>query len=91
MKLPKEMLSLAIEASVDAGAIGIQTGNGFGRSVTTGDVKKLVQMTNNCCQIKAVGGLHGLESTLEVLYAGATLVGTSKGLELMQLLRAKKT
>ncbi|WP_320675110.1 2-deoxyribose-5-phosphate aldolase [Prochlorococcus sp. MIT 1341] len=82
-------LKIAVQASLEAGVIGFQTGNGFGRIVTLEDIKNLVNITGQCSQIKAVGGMHTLEKTLEVLHAGATLVGTSKGPEIMQFLRNK--
>ncbi len=84
-------LEVCINASLEAGVYGLQTGNGFGRSLSPKDIKNLVSVTRNSCQIKAVGGLHTIEKALEVIYAGASLIGTSQGLDLIRLFRNKKT
>ncbi len=88
--LPKQVLQNAIEASIDAGVSGIQTGNGFGRAVTPQDIQMLSKIIRNRCSIKAAGGLHSLPQAIELIEAGAKSLGTSKGAEIMKAFRAKK-
>ncbi len=86
-QLNPEELSLAIDAALDAGVSGIQNGNGFGPPVTTKDIHDLVELVHGRCSIKAVGGLKTLQHALEIVKAGATLIGTSSGIDLVQKLR----
>ncbi len=90
-RLPADSLSIAVDAAIDAGASGIQTGNGFGPAVTAADVHQLANLARGRCAIKAAGGLHTLEHSLELVEAGATRIGTSRGPELMQALRRGQT
>ena len=82
MKIQKEKLILAIEASLDAGATGIQTGNGFGPAITSQHINELNSMTKNRCIIKAAGGVKNFQQAIELINAGATYLGTSAGAEL---------
>ena len=82
MKLPKEKLSLAIEACIDAGAQGIQTGNGFGFAANQTHVRELASLIKNRCAIKAAGGIQSLDQALELINAGADSIGTSYGVEI---------
>ncbi len=80
-------LNLAINASIEAGAIGIQTGNGFGRSITIDDVNQFKNLVKARCEIKAVGGIKTLEKALELLNGGANSLGTSFGPKLIKELK----
>ena len=82
MKIQKEQLLLAIEASLDAGASGIQTGNGFGPTITSQHIRELNSITKNRCIIKAAGGVKSFGQAIELINAGATYIGTSAGAEL---------
>ncbi len=85
--LTPEILNLAINASLEVGVRSLQTGNGFGRSVTKSDINKLTKIVNNKCLIKAVGGIHTIENTLSLIKAGADFIGTSNGPQLIQSIR----
>ena len=87
--LPKEKLSLAIEASIDAGVSGIQIGNGFGVAITKEQVKRISQLVKGRSEIKAVGGIKTLPHAIELIEAGATQLGTSFGIELLQQIEGK--
>ena len=89
--LPASNLPIAIEASIDAGVNGIQTGNGFGPAVTTADVRHVAALANGRCAISAVGGVKTLGQALELIEAGANILGTSLGLELLQAQRRGNT
>ncbi len=82
MNIQKEKLPIAIEAVLEAGASGIQTGNGFGQAINSQHIIELNSLTKNRCIIKAAGGIKHLEQALELINAGATYLGTSVGAEL---------
>ena len=86
-RLTEEQLSLAVEASIDAGACSLQTGNGFGPPCHPKQVQQLKALCRNRCGIKAAGGIHSLELVIELLEAGAELIGTSSAPQLVQALR----
>ncbi len=88
--LPQPLLPLAIDASVDAGISGVQTGNGFGPAVTASHIYQMTKLVRGRCAIKAAGGIQTTCKALEVLEAGASILGTSKGPELMKALRRGK-
>ena len=87
VRLTEDQLNLAVEASIDAGAVGLQTGNGFGPPCHADQVKQLKGLCRNRCGIKAAGGIHTLEQGVELVEAGADLLGTSSAPQLLQALR----
>ena len=86
----QDKLSLAVEASIDAGVHGIQIGNGFGRAVSASDVFRLSDMARGRCEIKAAGGIKTANQALELAKAGAKKLGTTFGPQLMQDLFKQK-
>ena len=82
--LTSSKLSIAINASIEAGAIGIQIGNGFGQAVTKNQIQKVSAIVRNRCSIKAVGGIKTYDQAIEVIEAGSTYIGTSFGFEITQ-------
>ena len=82
--IPNENLSVAIEASIDAGVHGLQTGTGFGRGVIASDVHQLSNLARGRCEIKAVGGIKTDNQALELIKAGAKKIGTTTGPQLIQ-------
>ena len=66
-------LSIAIEALIDAGAIGIQIGNGFGPSVSKDQTNHVSKLVKNRCSIKTVGGIKTFDQAIEIIEAGSTL------------------
>ncbi len=86
----RQELELAIEASLDAGTLGIQIGNGFGRSVDKSNIAEIKQIANNRCPIKAAGGIKSLDHASELIQAGASSLGTSYGADLMEAFRRNK-
>ena len=85
--LSPQKLNLAIDAAIDAGVRGIQTGNGFGPSVTRSEIIRVKALTKDRCSIKAAGGIKNLPNAIELIEAGASHIGTSMGTELMQEFR----
>ncbi|MEQ8963756.1 MAG: 2-deoxyribose-5-phosphate aldolase, partial [Coleofasciculus sp. C2-GNP5-27] len=56
---------------------------------TVSDVKFLKDLTKGQIGIKASGGIRTIEQALDLVIAGATRLGTSRGPELLQQLEEK--
>ena len=80
--LNKSKLSLAINASIDAGANGIQIGNGFGPAITKNQTQRISEIVRNRCSIKAVGGIKTFDQAIEIIESGSTYIGTRYGFEI---------
>ena len=83
-------LFLAINASIDAGATGIQIGNGFGEIASKDQTKKVSEIVKNRCSIKTVGGIKTLDQAIEMIEAGSTYIGTSFGFEISKEQKKKE-
>ena len=77
-----------MEVSIDAGARFLKTGSGFGPAVTPAQVGRLRELARGRAAIKASGGISSLEQAYGLVEAGASRLGTSRGVALMQALRA---
>ena len=86
-RLTREALELAVEASIDVGATMLKTGSGFGPGATIEQVTKLRQLARGRAAVKASGGINNLEQAIALVEAGASRLGTSRGVALMQALR----
>ncbi|MBM5813892.1 MAG: deoxyribose-phosphate aldolase [Cyanobacteria bacterium M_DeepCast_100m_m1_067] len=86
-RLDPEALALLVEISIDAGARFLKTGSGFGPAVTVAQVRQLKELARGRAAIKASGGIASLEQALALVEAGATRLGTSRGVALAQALR----
>ena len=87
VRLNDEQLGLAVEAAIDSGAAGVQTGNGFGPACHPDQVRQLKGLCRNRCALKAAGGIHNLDLVVDLVEAGADLLGTSSAPQLLQALR----
>jgi deoxyribose-phosphate aldolase len=74
---------LAAEIAMDAGASFLKTGTGWFGGATVEDVKLLHKLTKGRVGIKASGGIRTLDQALELIEAGATRLGTSRGPDLI--------
>ena len=83
-------LSKAINALIDAGAIGIQIGNGFGPSISKDQINHVSKIVKNRCSIKTVGGIKTFDQAIELIEAGSTYIGTSFGFEITQEQKKKE-
>ena len=86
-RVPAELLAVAVEASIDAGAAGVQTGNGFGPPASSEQIELLKPLCRGRCAIKAAGGIHRIDQAQDLIQAGATLLGTSSAPQLLRSLR----
>ena len=82
--LTSSKLSLAINASIEAGAKGIQIGNGFGPAITKDQTQMVSRIVKNRLSIKVVGGIKTFNQAIEIIEAGSTYIGTSYGFEITQ-------
>ena len=80
--LTQSKLSLAINASIDAGANGIQIGNGFGPAITKYQTQRVSEIIRNRCSVKVVGGIKTFDQAIEIIESGSTYIGTRYGFEI---------
>ena len=86
-RLDPDSLALLVEISIDAGARFLKSGSGFGPAVTVDHIEQLRQLARGRAAIKASGGIANLEQALALVEAGATRLGTSRGVALAQAMR----
>lgn len=75
---------LAAELCMDAGAAFLKTSTGVYAGATVADVRLLKELTKDQVGIKASGGIRSAEQALELIVAGATRLGTSRGPDLIR-------
>jgi len=88
-RLSPETLAWAVEASIDVGATMLKTGTGFGPAVSVDQVKQLQQLARGRAAVKASGGITDLDQAIALVEAGASRLGTSRGVALIESLRAE--
>lgn len=76
--------TLAAEVCMDAGAAFLKTNTGWYGGATVADVRLLKASTKDRVGIKAAGGIHTVEQAIELILAGATRLGTSRGPDLIR-------
>ena len=86
-RLDPAALELLVEVSIDAGARWLKSGSGFGAPVSAAQVQRLQELARGRAAVKAAGGIADLEQAFALVEAGATRLGTSRGVALMQALR----
>lgn len=80
----------ACHATRDAGADFIKTSTGFSTSgATIADVELMRREVGSELGVKASGGVRTLDDLLAMVRAGATRIGTSNGVKIMQEASAK--
>lgn len=83
--LSDEQKRRAAEAVVAAGAAFVKTSTGFSRAgATLPDVRLLAAVVQGRAGVKASGGIRTLEQCRDFLAAGATRIGTSSGVAIVQ-------
>ena len=74
----------ACQSAVRAGARFVKTSTGFGSTgATVADVRLMRSVVGTEIGVKASGGIRSLEQALAMLEAGATRLGTSSGVALV--------
>lgn len=82
--LTEEQIVKACNCCVKARAHFVKTSTGFSTGGATVEAVKLMKKTvGEKCQVKASGGIRNKEDFMAMIKAGATRIGTSAGVELM--------
>jgi len=75
----------ACELAKEAGADFVKTSTGFGTGgATVEDVKLMRKMVGPEMGVKAAGGVHTYEQALAMIEAGATRIGASHGVQIVE-------
>ncbi|MBF4509070.1 MAG: deoxyribose-phosphate aldolase [Aeromicrobium sp.] len=75
---------------VEAGAQYVKTSTGFGpRGASIDDVRIMRATVGPDVGVKAAGGIRDLDTALEMLAAGASRLGTSSGIEILEAFDAR--
>ncbi len=82
--LTDEEILKASEAAINAGADFIKTSTGFGTGGATIEAVKLMKSVAKDKEVKASGGVRSLEDLEAMVEAGATRIGASSGVKIMQ-------
>ena len=88
--LLEEEKERASRIAVEAGADFVKTSTGFSTGgATLGDVALIRKVVGPKVGVKASGGVRSLEDLLKMLQAGATRIGTSSGVKLVEEARTR--
>ncbi len=80
----------ACELAVRAGAHFVKTSTGFGpRGASIGDVTLMRSVVGPDIGVKAAGGIRDLDTALAMIEAGASRIGTSSGIEILDAFEAR--
>jgi len=83
--LTEEEKVLASKIAKEAGADFVKTSTGFGTSgATIEDVKLIRKTVGNKMGVKASGGIHNLDDAQAMIKAGATRIGASSGVKIIE-------
>ena len=82
--LTNEEKRLAGEICLDAGVAYLKTSTGWFGGATVEDVKILKEITRGQIGIKASGGISTYQQAIALIEAGATRLGTSRGVDLLR-------
>lgn len=75
---------IAAEIAMEAGAAFLKTSTGWNGGATVSDVRLLKEIARERVGIKASGGIRTVNQALELILAGATRLGTSRGVDLIR-------
>ena len=76
---------MACELAIKSGAHFVKTSTGFGPGgATIDDVALLAGNAKGRIKVKASGGIKDLNTALAMLNAGASRIGTSSGIKIME-------
>jgi deoxyribose-phosphate aldolase len=82
--LKEEEIVKVCNISKDAGVEFVKTSTGFSkRGASLDDVKLMKSVVNDSVQIKASGGIRSYETAIKMIEAGASRLGTSSGIAIV--------
>ncbi|NJR66092.1 MAG: deoxyribose-phosphate aldolase [Leptolyngbyaceae cyanobacterium CRU_2_3] len=82
--LTEPEIRLAAEVCMDAGVAYLKTNTGWNGGATVSDVSLLSSIAKDRVGIKASGGIRTVEQAIALILAGATRLGTSRGVDLIR-------
>ena len=83
--LTNDEKALACKACVNAGADHVKTSTGFGTGgATVADVRLMKASIPDTMKVKAAGGMHSWQEALDMVEAGASRLGTSSTLAILE-------
>jgi deoxyribose-phosphate aldolase len=82
--LTPEEQRIAAEICMDAGASYLKTSTGWNGGATVADIKLLAELSKERVGIKASGGIKSHDEAIALVRAGATRLGTSRGVALLK-------
>ncbi|PLX99006.1 MAG: 2-deoxyribose-5-phosphate aldolase, partial [Desulfuromonas sp.] len=81
----------AAQVALEAGVAFLKTSTGYGaHGATVEDVQLLARLARGRVAVKASGGIRDLEVCQAMLAAGASRIGTSSGVAIMQQWSARE-
>jgi deoxyribose-phosphate aldolase len=87
--LTKEEIYRVSQMAALAGVGYVKTSTGMGPAgATVEDIKIIQEAVDGKCKIKAAGGISTLQQVFDFLQAGASRIGTSRGVEILNELDA---
>jgi deoxyribose-phosphate aldolase len=82
---------LVCQMACEVGADFVKTSTGFGPGgATAADVRLMREVVGPEMGVKAAGKIRDLETALSMIAAGATRIGTSSGIAILEELRARQ-
>ena len=83
--LTKDEIKNACICAKNAGADFVKTSTGFGTGgATVEDVKLMKETVGSSMEVKASGGIRDYETAIKMIEAGATRLGTSSGIAIVE-------
>ncbi len=83
--LNEDQIRKAAEAALAGGADFLKTSTGFGpRGASLEDVRLLAEVAGGRAKVKAAGGIRSREDAWKMIEAGASRLGTSSGVALVE-------
>lgn len=83
--LTDEEKEVGCKIAVQAGAHFVKTSTGFEKGgATTDDIKLMRRVVGEYIGVKAAGGIRDYETALKMVEAGATRIGASKGIQIVE-------
>ncbi len=83
--LTKDEIAKMAEIAKEVKPDFIKTSTGFGTGgATVEDVKLMKSIVGDTVQVKAAGGIRTLQAALDMIEAGATRLGTSSGIKIIE-------
>lgn len=83
--LTQEEKKIAAQLAIEAGITYVKNSSGWGKGghATVEDIKLLKEVAGDKALVKASGGIRDMESAVALLNAGASLLGTSAGVNIV--------